>query len=293
MAEKVVVAGGTGNLGQRIVAALIQRGVAVIVLARKGADAQKLQKLTEMGAQVVIVNWVDAADIAKACAGAACVISVLAGLRDVIVDGQSVLLQGAMTAGVKRFIPSDFSIDYRSLLPGENRNFDLRREFYEKIERAPIQATRIFNGAFAEILTYGIPLFDFKTKSIGYWEDPDWKMDFTAMDDVAAFTSAAALDASAPRTLHIAGFQVSANDLLTFSAEAFGQPYKLVRMGSLEDLRTYNKQQRAAHPEGERELYARWQQSQYIQSMFSTHHTSLDNSRYPRIHWKTVADIIS
>lgn len=292
MTEKIVVAGGTGNLGERIVKALVQREAEVIVLARIGTDKVKLKSLTDVGAKISIVNWADPAEVARECSGASCVISAMAGLRDVIMEAQSVLLEGAIAAGVKRFIPSDFSCDYMSLVQGENRNFDLRREFYKKADEAPIQTTHIFNGAFAEILTYSILLLDFKTKSVGYWEDPNWKMDFTAMDDVAAFTSAAALDLSAPKALHIASFQISPSDLVSLSAKAFGQPFKLVMKGSLEDLRNYNKKQRAAHPQGEKELYAEWQQSQYIQSMFSTRHAKLDNERYPGINWKTTSDLI-
>lgn len=287
-----MVAGGTGHLGQRIVKALIQRKAEVIVLARKETDAEKLKSLTDMGAKIAIVNMTDAADIVKACTGASCLVSALAGLRDVIVEGQSVLLECAIAAGVKRFIPSDFSTDYRPLTPGGNRNFDLRREFYAKLNGAPIQATHIFNGAFAEILTYSTPMLDFKTKSVSYWEDSNWKMDFSLMDDTAAFTSAAALDPSAPKELHIASFQMSPNDLVAFSAKTFGQPFKLVLRGSLEELRAYNKDERAAHPEGENELYPKWQQSQYVQSMFSTQHAKLDNNRYPGIKWKTLSDLI-
>jgi hypothetical protein len=46
------------------------------------------------------------------CRGAGCVVSALAGLRPVIVDTQSRLLEAAVAAGVKRLIPSDSSIDF-------------------------------------------------------------------------------------------------------------------------------------------------------------------------------------
>jgi hypothetical protein len=205
---------------------------------------------------------------------------------------QSVLLEAALSAGVPRFIPSDFSTDFRDLTPGENRNFDLRREFHKKLDVAPIAATSIFNGAFGEVLTYNIPLLNFKKKVVGYWEDPEWSMDFTTMDDTAAYTAAAALDPNTPPALRIASFQVSPKDLVAFTGEAFGAPYELVRLGSLEELRAYNKRERAAHPEGENQLYASWQQSQYMQSMFSTHHASLDNSRYSGIAWSRLQDVV-
>jgi hypothetical protein len=115
----------------------------------------------------------DPAEVAKACSGAACVVSAVQGVSDVIVDVQSVLLEGAIGAGIRRFIPSDFSTDFTKLPAGKNRNFDLRRAIHERLDRAAIKPTAIFNGAFAEILTYNVPALDFTKKAIGYWDDPD------------------------------------------------------------------------------------------------------------------------
>jgi hypothetical protein len=35
-------------------------------------------------------------------------------------------------------------------------------------------------------------------------------------------------------------------------------------MGSRDELAPYNQRERAAHPEGETQLYPSWQQSQYL-----------------------------
>lgn len=59
-------------------------------------------------------------ELASACEGSACIVSALQGLRDVIVDTQTVLLEAALKAGVARFIPSDFSTNFQTLAPGEN-----------------------------------------------------------------------------------------------------------------------------------------------------------------------------
>jgi hypothetical protein len=88
-----------------------------------------------MRAKAAAVNWESAANIAAAMAGAQCVVSAVAGLRDVIVDAQSVLLDAALMAGIPRFILSDFSTDFTKLTPGENRNFDLRRELHGHLQR--------------------------------------------------------------------------------------------------------------------------------------------------------------
>ena len=293
MATRIAVAGTTGNLGRRITSSLLERGAEVVAIARAGTADVKVTELQSLGAKVVIVDMSDAAEVAKACDGAACVVSVVQGLRDVIVDTQSVLLDAAIAAGVPRFIPSDFSTDFTRLPVGENRNFDLRRDFHKRLDVAPIAATAIFNGAFGEILTYNIPLLDFKKKVVGYWEDPDWRIDFTTMDDTAAYTAASALDPTTPRALRIASFQVTPRELQKFTEETLKTPFALKKLGTRDDLGAHNKSERVAHPEGEAELYPSWQQGQYLHGMFSTHHESLDNGRYPDLKWTKLQDLIT
>lgn len=292
MANKVAVAGATGNLGNRIVKALLTQGAEVIALSRDGADEEKVSSLRTLGAEVMLVDPSDVESVSKALKGMDCVVSALQGLHDVIVVAQTVLLEAALKAGVPRFIPSDFSVDFRGRPEGENRNFDLRSEFHQTLDKAPIATTSIFNGAFTDILTYNVPFFDSKNKIVGYWDDPDWHVDFTSMDDTAAYTAACALDVGTPKALCIASFQVSANDLAQFTKEFLGTPFALVNLGSREDLAENNKRDRAEHPEGETQLYASWQGSQYLLSMFSSHHRSLDNDRYPQLKWAKLEDVI-
>jgi hypothetical protein len=64
-------------------------------------------------------------------------------------------------------------------------------------------------------------------------------------------------------------------------------------MGSLEDFAAANKKDRAANPEGEKEVFPEWQARQYLHSMFSVHHETLDNERYPDVEWTKAVDIIS
>jgi len=292
MAKKIAVAGATGNLGNRIVKALRAQDAEVVALVRTVAEEDKVKALQDLGAEVAIVDTSSVDDVAKAFTGAACVVSALQGLHDVIVDTQKILLEAAIKAGVPRFIPSDFSADFTKRPEGENRNFDLRREFHTTLDKAPIAATSIFNGSFAAILTSNTPLLDFNKKTVGYWDDPDWRVDYTTMDDTAAYTAAAALDAATPRALRIASFQLSARDLRKFTDDVLKTPFELVSLGSRAELAAKNKRDRAAHPEGENELYASWQQGQYLQSMFSTHHDSLDNGRYPNLRWTPLQDVI-
>ena len=288
MKKSILVAGATGNLGNRICRELIKRGAEVSALVRASTNAEKIEVLKKMGVKVFEVNVYNIEVIAKVCTGVDCVVSALAGLGDVIVDLQKRILDGAIKAGVPRFIPSDFCTDYNDLVPGENRNFDLRREFKKYLDNTPIKASSIFNGAFADILKYNTPTLNLKDKSIGYFGDKaDWKLDFTTMDDTAAFTAEVALDDNAPRNLQIASFQVSPNMIWAEVKGATGQEFTIRQLSGLQEYAQFIKKQRADNPAGENELYAKWQQSQYMYSMFSTQHRKLSNERYTNLSWTT------
>ena len=290
----IAVAGATGNLGGRIVRALLERGAGVTALVRLGAARDKLEPLQKLGATIAGVDWSSASQLTRACSGASCVVSALQGLQDVIVGTQTVLLDAAVQAGVPRFIPSDFSIDFTKFPPGENRNLDLRRDFHKRLDKASISATTIFNGAFADMLTGQMPLILFKLKRVLYWGDVDQRMDFTTIDDVAAFTAIAALDPSTPRFLRIAGDQLSARELTAVVSEVVREEFRLFRAGGLGMLGTLIKVARTVAP-GEQELYPAWQGMQYMRNMFDGRAKlrPLDNDRYPGVRWTTARDVLS
>ncbi len=293
MKKIILVAGATGNLGKRICSELIDRNAEVRAIVRTATDPEKIAALAKMGVKVIEADLTNIAEITAACNGADCVVSALAGLGDVIIELQKRLLDGAIKAGVPKFIPSDFCTDYNELVPGENRNFDLRREFKIYLDSTPIKASSIFNGAFADILKYNTPILNLRDKSIGYWGDKaDWKLDFTTMDNTAAFTAEVALADETPRNLQIASFQISPNMIREEVKTASGQEFGLQQLSSLEDFAQFIKKQRAENPAGEKELYAKWQQAQYMYSMFSTHHQQLANELYDTISWTPALEYI-
>lgn len=294
MQKTVLVAGATGNLGTRIIKALLDRGAEVRVVVRPGSDPEKLERLEKLGVTVLQVNMLSMEEMSKACLNVSCVVSALSGLREVIMDTQKVLLDAAVAAGVPRFIPSDFSLDFTSLPGGGNRNLDWRREFQAYLDKAPIAATTIFNGPFADLLTGQMPLILFPLKSVLYWGNADQRMDFTTMDDTAAFTANAALDPSTPRFLRIAGDQLSARELAAVVSMVTAKQFRLLRAGGLGLLGTLIKVARTVAP-GEKELYPAWQGMQYMRDMMDgrAKMQMLDNDRYPGMRWTTVRDMLS
>ena len=134
----IVVAGAGGDLGDRIAKALVQRGADVRALVRSGMPAAKRDAVSALGVTPVAIDYEDRMSLVEACRGAVCVVSALNGLEPVIIGAQGRLLAAAVAAGVPRFVPSDFSLDFTKTRPGGNRNLDLRRAFMEQVDQAPI-----------------------------------------------------------------------------------------------------------------------------------------------------------
>lgn len=290
MKKIIVVAGATGNLGGRIAHALVEKGAEVRAIVRSGSSPEKLKTLEQAGVQVFAVDMQDVNAVAEVCRGASCVVSALAGLRETIIDTQKILLDGAVAAGVPRFIPSDFSLDFTNLIPGRNRNLDLRREFHEHLDKAPIKATTIFIGPFMDLLTGDMPMILFKQRRILYWGKADLQLDFTTIQDTALFTAFAALDDTTPRFLRVAGDQLSARDMSEVLREVTGQKFRLLRAGGTGLLNVLINIAHAIAPGKKDELYPAWQGMQYVRDMMEGRAViqTYDNIRYDSIRWTTV-----
>ena len=294
MGDKVtVLAGATGRLGGLIARSLRDRGARVRAIVRPGTAPGKALQLRQSGVAIAEADYGNAAQLARACEGGSCVVSALAGLRDVIVDAQTQLLEAAVAAGVPRFIPSDFAIDFYKMPDGGNRNLDLRREFAARLDAASISATSVLNGMFADLLTGQAPFIIRRIRRVVYWEDADQPMDFTTIEDTAAYTAAAALDRLTPRFLRIAGDVVTARDLAEIASSVFGERFKLLRAGDLGRFEKVIRLTRTLSP-GTEDVYPPWQGMQYMRDMFDGRAKlePLDNARYPDLRWTTVRDIL-
>ncbi len=294
MNNTILVAGATGDLGGRIVTALRAKGANVRAVVRASSDPAKVQALETLGVAVVRADMDNVADMTVACQGVSCVVSVLAGLRNTVIDTQKVLLDAAVKAGVPRFIPSDYSLDFTKFSTGENRNLDLRREFHTYLDQAPIAATTVFVGAFAELITGDMPLVLFNQKIVLYWGEADHKMGFTTMNDTAHYTANVALDSATPRYLRVAGDRISPRQIRDVVSGVHGEKFRLIRAGGSGLLGVIIRITKTLAP-GKEELYPAWQGMQYMRNMTDNRSdmAKLDNDRYPAMHWTTISDVLT
>lgn len=280
----VALAGGSGGLGFRIARALVARGAALRVLVRPDIDIGDERKLADIGATPIKADPGEVSAMAEALRGVDCVVSALSGLRPVIVERQGLLLDAAVAASVPRFIPSDYAADFTKTTPGENRNFDLRREFMARASAAPIAVTSILNGAFMDMLGAEMPIIQRSIRRVLYWRSADQPLDFTMKDDVASYTAAAALDPATPRILRFAGDTVTAKQIAAAMSEVEGRHYRTLGAGGIGALGLMIRTAKlvAPQPGG---TFPPWQGMQYMRDMFSGagRLTPIDNARYPDV----------
>jgi NAD(P)-dependent dehydrogenase (short-subunit alcohol dehydrogenase family) len=293
MQKTIAIVGATGNLGERIATTLLQEGAIVHAVVRSNSNPEKVKTLQSLGAKIITVDMSNVSELTHAFKGASCVVSALSGLREVIIDAQKLVLDASIAAGVPRFIPSDYSLDFTKTEAGSNRNLDWRREFHTYLDKQPIKATSIFNGAFADMLTAEMPMILFKQKKIFFWGNAKQSMDFTTIQDTANFTAHVALDDTTPRYLRIAGDQVNAHDIKGIASEVLGESFGFFRPGGLGAFGVVIKLARFFAP-GNNELYPAWQGMQYMHNMLegSCKMTQIDNGRYASLRFKTVKDVL-
>ena len=293
MKKIIVVAGATGNLGGKIVNALLNRDAEVRAIVRLETDINKIKALEQKGVSVFQVDTNITSEISKHCKGAHCFVSALAGLRETIIDTQKIFVDAAVEANVKRFIPSDYSIDFTNLQEGKNRNLDLRRAFHSYIDKTPVKVTTIFNGPFMDLLVTDMPLILFKQKRILCWGSLNQIIEFTTTGNVAEFTAEAALDENTPRYLRIAGDRLSCNDFVKLLTKLTAKNYKIFKPGGINLLNVLIGVTKFFSP-AKNELYPAWQGMQYMRDMMEGRviYQKYDNDRYSKIRWTTVEEFL-
>jgi hypothetical protein len=160
------------------------------------------------------------------------VISALVGGDDVIIDGQTRLLEDAEKNGVVRFVPSDFSFDIWNIPKGRHYFTDQRLKFKERLDKSKVKGLHFSNGMFLE--TY----FWVANKSgFEYWGDINQKIDLTSEIDVAKFVISAIRDKNREGHVKIVGNELSTKEIVDLYNLVLGKKESAKNMGSIEDLK--------------------------------------------------------
>ena len=284
MTTTVLLAGGTGMLGNRIAGHLLDRpDVTLRLLLRAApqpgtAKADAVDALVARGAEVVTGDVTEPATLDAATRGVDVVVSALQGGPDIIVDGQIALAQAAARNGVRRFLPSDFAIDLFAAPEGAPQ-FAMRRRAGRVIDALPLQVVHVLNGGFMDMMldpaTPG--LIDMAAGTVTVWGTGDEAFNLTTVDDTARFTAALATDPDdVSGVRYVSGAETSFNAIIDETERVSGATLTRNVLGTAEDLRRIT-----AGADDPWSVVMPW----YLLSMLTVGpFPTTDNDRYPDTH---------
>jgi nucleoside-diphosphate-sugar epimerase len=229
-----LIVGATGQLGSLITKhCLKQNGLQVNILVRNPDKDKELTKaVTQAGGKVLKGDVNDHSTLKGVTQGIHTVISALIGDDATVLDGQRALLKDGLENGVKRFVPSDFSLDYKKLQKDEHALLKQRIQFREELEKTNVKGLHVFNGVFMETFFTIVDKDGF-----WYWGDPNRKINLISMHDVARFVAQAVRDPNLCGDVMVTSEEISIKELRETYNHITGRNEELKNMGTLSDLR--------------------------------------------------------
>jgi uncharacterized protein YbjT (DUF2867 family) len=210
----ILVAGGTGRLGTRLVGLLAARGDAVRVLTRDRRRAEALGPHVE----VAVGDARDAASLAAAVAGADTVVSALHGfadpgrsaLRSVDRDGNANLVDAARAAGAELVMISVVGASPDSPM----ELFRMKFAAEEYLRRSGVPGTVVRAGAFVELWAEILSATAARSGRPVVFGRGDNPINVVCVNDVAAVVDRVVFDpTSRGTTVHAGGPNVTMKEL--------------------------------------------------------------------------------
>ncbi|KAM0519026.1 hypothetical protein ACHAPE_004018 [Trichoderma viride] len=154
---------GKGMLGSAVLPQLLEKGFEVTLFTRSKSSVKDLPS----GVHVAEVDYSSLSSLAEAMKGKDVVICTITSTA---ISEQKVIIDAAVQAGVKRFIPADFgalSTDPSAKdLPIHIPTTQIRQYLAEKAEDGQIEYTVFSNGLFLELI-FSFPfVFDYVNKKV-------------------------------------------------------------------------------------------------------------------------------
>ncbi|RSL57035.1 hypothetical protein CEP53_006593 [Fusarium sp. AF-6] len=170
---------GKGLFGSAVLSELVTGGFEVTLLSR----SEKPDEVPE-GVRRVVVDYNDVESLTKVLSGQDAVISTVA-VEAIL--GQKVIIDAAIQAHVKRFIPSDFGSlttnPAASHLPHHVHMVEIQK--YLKSKSDQIEYTIFSIGAFTEFLVNYGAIFDWQNKTAQIWGDGTSPLSTTSLRGAA------------------------------------------------------------------------------------------------------------
>ncbi|KAK9328266.1 hypothetical protein V1520DRAFT_297785 [Lipomyces starkeyi] len=178
--ESIAIAGASGSLGPHVLKALVDANFQVTVLTRS-----KEPGAYDASVKVVEVDFTSVESLTAALKGIDGLVSTVAAAA---IENQTVLIDAAIAAGVKRFIPSEYGNCTTSpkveALPIYAPMFKIKQYLQEKAKAGKLTWTVLACGAFLDFL-FGRPiLLDFANHKATLFDEGDNRISATSLPNV-------------------------------------------------------------------------------------------------------------
>ena len=229
----ILVVGGTGQLGGRVVALLQGRGEVVRCLVRAATDDSGLRAA---GVEIVRGDLTDPISLPGACAGVTVVVATatviarrLAGarhptMREVDEDGMTALVDAAERAGVERFV----YVSYAGAGKGQGSPLEHAKVAVERrLATSTMRTVIIRPDAFQEVHLGPLGRFDLAARKVSIIGKGTNAVRWVSTDDVAALLAAVAVEADPPALIEFGGPEaLSRNEAADVAERALGRTIK-------------------------------------------------------------------
>ena len=197
--KTVGIAGITGKFARCILDNLLKDSF--VSIRGYCRDPTKLPDAVQSSSRVQITKGesTDNASLRSFVQSCDVVICCYLGDNSLMIYGQKALVDACEVEGVPRYVPSDYSLDFRKLEYGQLPVKDPMKHIQEYIESKPnVTGVHVLIGAFMD--TFFSPyfqVFDPQTKTFSYWGTGREAWEATSYANASEFVAAVALDENA------------------------------------------------------------------------------------------------
>jgi uncharacterized protein YbjT (DUF2867 family) len=233
----LLIVGGTGDLGSRVVRRLREHDADVRCLVRPTTEATSLR---DLGADVVGGDLTDSGSLVSACSGVDTVVATatvigrrLAGARkpsihEVDEVGMASLIDAAESSDVRRFVYTSYAgADVGLGAPLERAKVATEK----RLASSGMQTVVVRPDAFQEIHLGPLARFDMAAGKVAVIGAGDTKRRWVSTDDVADLIAIAAVEPDPPAVITFGGPEsISKNEAIAVAERLTGRTFKVRRM---------------------------------------------------------------
>jgi len=220
-----IIGGAGGNLGPAVTSALLDAGFNVTVLSRSSSSSS-----APAGAKVHKTDYASSSSLEEAFKGQHAVVSTIATAA---VGSQDIIVNAAVKAGVKRFIPSEFGINTQKVTGGAAkilaRKIETQKLLNEAVKNNPdFSWTGVATSLFFDWgLKAGSLGFNLKEKKATIYESGNEPFTGTNLHTIGLAIASILQkpEDTANKYFDIASFTTSQNEVLKILEDVSGEKW--------------------------------------------------------------------